>query len=65
MVTIVNERGEEVAKDKPLSLSLPNPVKTESIQLPIGTYRLTSFRMEYGSVYTHDSDYRIVPKNKN
>jgi hypothetical protein len=52
VVTIVNEKGEEVAKDKILSLSLPNPVKTESIQLPIGNYRLTSFRMEYGSVYT-------------
>jgi hypothetical protein len=53
VVTIVNEKGEEVAKDKILSLNLPNPVRTESIQLPIGNYRLTSFRMEYGSVSTH------------
>jgi hypothetical protein len=53
VVTITNEKGEEVVKEKILSLSLPNPVKTETVQLPIGNYRLTSFRMEYGSVYTH------------
>lgn len=52
-VSIVNEKGEEVAKDKLLTLSLPNPVKTQSLELPVGNYKLTSFRMEYGSVQTH------------
>jgi len=52
VVTIVNDKGQEVAKDKYLFLSLPNPVKTESIELPLGNYKLTSFRMEYGSVTT-------------
>ena len=52
VVTIVNEKGEEVAKDKTLTLSLPNPVKTENIELPVGNYKVTSFRMEYGSVNT-------------
>jgi hypothetical protein len=53
VVTIVNDKGQEVAKDKLLSLTLPNPVQTEAIELPIGSYKLTSFRMEYGSVNTH------------
>lgn len=53
VVTIVNEKGQEVVEDKILSISLPNPVKTGSIQLPEGNYRLSSFRMEYGSVQTH------------
>jgi hypothetical protein len=53
VVTIVNDKGQEVAKNKLLSLSLPNPVQSESIELPLGTYKLTSFRMEYGSVQTH------------
>jgi hypothetical protein len=53
VVTIVNARGEEVVKNKPLSLSLPHPVKTESIELPVGNYKLTAFRMEYGAAYTH------------
>lgn len=53
VVTIVNEKGDEVAKDKLLMLNLPNPVTTENIELPAGNYRLTSFRMEYGSVQTH------------
>jgi len=53
VVTIVNDKGQEVAKDKLLSFALPNPVQTESIELPLGNYKLTSFRMEYGSVNTH------------
>jgi hypothetical protein len=53
VITIVNDKGKEVAKNKLLSLSLPNPVQTENIELPIGNYKLTSFRMEYGSVNTH------------
>ena len=53
VVTIVNEKGEEVAKDKLLTLELPNPVKTQNIELPVGNYKITSFRMEYGSVNTH------------
>ena len=53
VVTIVNDKGQEIAKDKLLSLTLPNPVQTESIELPVGNYKLTSFRMEYGSVNTH------------
>jgi len=48
VVTIVNDKGQEVAKDKYLFLSLPNPIKTEGIELPLGNYKLTSFRMEYG-----------------
>jgi len=52
-VTIINEKGELVMKDKVLSLNVGNPVVTEGIELPIGNYRLASFRLEYGSVQTH------------
>lgn len=53
VVTIVNDKGQEVAKDKLLFLNLPNTVQTESIELPVGNYKLTSLRMEYGSAHTH------------
>jgi hypothetical protein len=53
VVTIVNDKNEEVAKEKMLTLSLPNPVKTQAIELPVGNYKLTSFRMVYGGVNTH------------
>lgn len=53
VVTIVNEKGEKVVKDKLLTVSLPNPVKTGTLELPVGNYKLTSFRLEYGSVHTH------------
>ena len=53
VVTIVNSRGEEVVKNKTLSLSLPHPVKTENLELPAGSYKLTAFRMEYGASSTH------------
>jgi hypothetical protein len=53
VATIINDKGEQIVKDKFLSLSLPNPVKTESIELPVGDYKLTAFRMEYGSINTH------------
>src|SRR6478672_10197555 len=52
-VTIINEKGELVMKDKVLSLNVGNPVVTEGIELPIGNYRLASFRLEYGSVQNH------------
>jgi hypothetical protein len=53
VVTIVNNRGEEVVKNKTLSLSLSHPVKTENLELPKGSYKLTAFRMEYGAASTH------------
>ena len=53
VVTIINDKGQEIAKDKLLSLTLPNAVQTENMELPVGNYKLTSLRMVYGSVNTH------------
>jgi hypothetical protein len=53
VITVEDDKGQQVLKEKLLSLNLPGPVSTESIELPVGNYKLTSFRMEYGSVFTH------------
>lgn len=53
VVSIAKSNGEEVIKEKTLSLDLSSPVKTAAIELPEGNYKLTSFRMVYGSVNTH------------
>jgi hypothetical protein len=53
VITVVNDKGEEIAKDQILTLTLPNPVNTAAIELPVGDYKLSSFRLEYGSVQTH------------
>jgi hypothetical protein len=53
VVSITNQKNEVVVNEKILSLNLDAAVTTQSIELPVGTYKLTSFRMEYGSVNTH------------
>ena len=53
VVSISKTNGEEVIRDSTLILDLSNNVKTASIQLPEGDYKLTSFRLVYGSVNTH------------
>jgi hypothetical protein len=53
VVSISNEKNEEVVSEKMLSLSLAGTVKTETLQLPVGNYKLTRFRLVYGSVNTH------------
>ena len=53
VVSISKTSGEEVIRDSTLILDLSNNVKTASIQLPEGDYKLTSFRLVYGSVNTH------------
>ncbi len=53
IVSIKNHRNEEVIKDSTLLLNLNEPVTTTTIELPVGTYHLTSFRIEYGGVHTH------------
>lgn len=53
VVTAINEKGEEVLKEKMLILDLRGTAKTETIKLPVGNYKLTRFRMVYGAVNTH------------
>ncbi len=53
VVNIKNDRNEEVIKDSVLQLNLNAPVTTGIIELPLGNYKLTSFRIEYGGVHTH------------
>src|SRR5688572_3140967 len=52
VVSIEKANGEEVIKDKILTLDLNSTVKTATIELPEGDYKLTAFRMVYGSVNT-------------
>jgi len=53
VVSIKNDKNEEVIKDSILLLNLDGPITTGIIELPLGTYTLTSFRIEYGGVNTH------------
>jgi hypothetical protein len=53
VVSISNEKNEEVVSEKMLSLTLNGNVITENIQLPVGNYKLTKFRLVYGSANTH------------
>ena len=53
VVSIEKASGEQVITDSMLVLNIGNPVKTAGLQLPEGDYKLTSFRMVYGSVNTH------------
>ncbi|MES2649007.1 MAG: hypothetical protein V4717_19165 [Bacteroidota bacterium] len=53
VVSITNQNNEVVINEKILTLDLNAPVSTQSIELPQGNYKLTSFRLEYGSVNTH------------
>ncbi len=53
VVSISKANGELVAQDQLLVLNLSAPVQTATLELPAGDYKLTSFRMEYGSVQTH------------
>ncbi len=53
VVSISKANGESVIKDQLLALNLSAPVQTATLELPAGDYKLTSFRMEYGSVQTH------------
>ena len=53
VITVVNDKNEEVLKEKLLSLNLEGSVKTETLQLPVGIYKLTGFRLVYGNTLTH------------
>ncbi|HEX8331324.1 MAG TPA: hypothetical protein VF622_01810 [Segetibacter sp.] len=53
VVSIINGKNEEVVNEKTLSLNLDGTVKSEAIQLPVGNYKLTRFRLVYGGVNTH------------
>jgi hypothetical protein len=53
VVSIEKAGGEQVITDSMLVLNIGNPVKTATLQLPEGDYKLTGFRMVYGSVNTH------------
>jgi hypothetical protein len=53
VVSIEKASGEQVITDSMLVLNIGNPVKTATLQLPEGDYKLTSFRMVYGSINTH------------
>lgn len=53
VVTIAKMDNSTVADEKMLMLDLSGKVKTESLQLPVGNYKLTRFRLVYGSVNTH------------
>ncbi|MGF1924731.1 MAG: hypothetical protein ACQUHE_11175, partial [Bacteroidia bacterium] len=53
IVSVSNAKGELVVNDSILSVDLSGKVTTQLIQLPLGSYKITSFRLEYGSVQTH------------
>lgn len=53
VVTIINDKNVEVIKDSLIQITINGFVKTGTLELPIGNYKLTSFRLEYGSVNTH------------
>jgi hypothetical protein len=53
MVTIANEKNEEVIKDKMLSLNLNGTITSSYLKLPPGIFKLTRFQLVYGSVQTH------------
>ena len=51
VVNIANENNETI--EKTLQLNISGAVTTETLELPVGNYRLTSLKMVYGGVYTH------------
>ena len=51
VVNITNENNETI--EKTLQLNISGAVTTETLELPVGNYRLTSLKMVYGGVYTH------------
>jgi hypothetical protein len=53
VVSIINEKNDTVVKEKMLTLNLDGSVTSETMHLPAGTYKLTHFRLVYGSVHTH------------
>lgn len=53
VVTIASMNNEIVANEKTLALDLGSKVQTANLQLPVGKYKLTRFRLVYGSVNTH------------
>lgn len=53
VVTVVDKNNRVVADEKLLTLDLNGTVKTENMELPAGTYKLTRFRLVYGSINTH------------
>ncbi|WP_132052394.1 hypothetical protein [Pseudocnuella soli] len=52
VVTVVNEKGEAVLTDKQLTIEIGEQVITQNLTLPVGQYKLTSFRLEHGNTYT-------------
>jgi hypothetical protein len=53
VISIRNDKNEEVIKERVLTLTLNGTATTQSLELPAGNYKLTSFRLEYGNVTTH------------
>lgn len=53
IVSIKNANGALVLSDSMLSVDLSGKVTTQLIELPLGTYKVTGFRLEHGSVNTH------------
>jgi hypothetical protein len=53
VVSIINDKNVEVIKDSVVQITINGFVKTGALELPLGNYKLTSFRLEYGSVNTH------------
>jgi hypothetical protein len=53
VVSITKANGAPVVQEQIVTLDLSAPVKTSVLELPAGDYKLTAFRMEYGSVNTH------------
>lgn len=53
VVTVINNKNEEVLKDTSVTLEIAGNIKTASLTLPVGDYQLTSFRLVYGNVNTH------------
>ncbi|HEY0060273.1 MAG TPA: hypothetical protein VGB56_14145, partial [Flavisolibacter sp.] len=53
VVSIANDKNEEVVKETMLTLTLDGGARTEALELPVGNYKLTKFRLVYGGVQTH------------
>ncbi len=53
VVTIANDKQVEVVKEQTLILELDGSKITTALELPLGNYQLTKFRLVYGGVQTH------------
>lgn len=53
VISVKNHAGFEVIKDSVIQITLNEGVKTTHLKLPLGSYTLTKFRLEYGSASTH------------